>query len=125
MGKIKKSKPSEKGIPIEDENKFVISLANELFRMKQNIQNMDDTIKGVRNLKNRVESMLTLLATKGYDMPNLLGETYNDGYNMIVSMEFDERLEPGSKVIKRVVRPQVNYNGVLLQTAEIIVAYNE
>lgn len=113
------------GIPVEEENKFVVALANELFRMHQNLLNMDSTVKGVPNLKNRVESMLAILRTKGYDIPNLLGETFHEDYNMIASMELDEDLEPGTKIIKRVIKPQVNYNGKMLQAAEIIVAYNE
>lgn len=112
-------------ISMEEDNKFIVNLANELFRMNQNLQNMDATVKGVSNLKNRVESMLILLRTKGYDIPELQGKTYNEGYNMIATMELDENLQPGTKVIKRVVKPQVNYNGVMLQAAEIIVAYNE
>ena len=127
-GKMRRKKKNDNiivGVTIEEENKFVVSLANELFRMYQNLQNMDSAIRGVNNLKNRADSMMALLRTKGYEIPPLLGETYNEGYNMIASMELDENLQPGTKIIKRVIKPQVNYKGTMLQAAEIIVAYNE
>lgn len=127
-GKMRRRKKNDNiivGVTIEEENKFVVSLANELFRMYQNLQNMDSAIRGVNNLKNRVDSMMAIIRTKGYEITPLLGETYNEGYNMIASMELDEDLQPGTKVIKRVIKPQVNYNGKMLQAAEVIVAYNE
>jgi len=43
----------------------------------------------------------------------------------IVHMELDTALEQGQQIIKRVIKPQVNYRGKMVQAAEIIVAYND
>ena len=46
---------------------------------------------------------------------------------MNVSATFiqDDTLEPGQRIIKRVITPQINYNGQMIQTAKVVVSQNE
>ena len=45
--------------------------------------------------------------------------------NMVATMEFDDSIEEGKQIIKRIIKPQINYNNKVIQTAKVIVAYNE
>lgn len=103
----------------------ILALINDLARMQQNLDNMDDSVKGVSQLRNRVKSMYATLASHQYEIPDLLGKSYHEGDNMVATMEMNEDLEPGVNRIKRVIKPQVSFQGKLIQAAEVIIEYNE
>jgi len=109
----------------EPDHSLVISIVNEVARIEQNLGNMDSSVRGVSNLKNRAAAITASLKAKGYEFPKLLGERFSDGDNMIATMELDETLPAGTQIIKRVVKPQVMYKGKMIQAADVVVAYNE
>ena len=109
----------------EPDHSLVISIVNEVARIEQNLSNMDTSVRGVSNLKNRAAAIIASLRSKGYEFPKLLGERFSDGDNMIATMELDESLPAGTQIIKRVVKPQVMYKGKMIQAADVVVAYNE
>lgn len=110
--------------PVQDHS-FVLSIANEIARIEQNLAFMDNKVKGVSNLKNRASAINASLKSKGYEIPKLVGEKYKDESNMKPTMELDEDLPAGTQIIRRVIKPMVLYNGKMIQTAEVVVAYNE
>lgn len=109
----------------EVDHSLALAVANELTRIQQNLNFMDPTVKGVSQLKNRAKAIWTTLNSKQYEIPELIGKVYHEGDNIIATMELNEDLEEGTNRIKRVIKPQVSYNGKLIQTAEIVVEYNE
>lgn len=110
--------------PVQDHS-FVLSIANEIARIEQNLAFMDNKVKGVSNLKNRASAINASLKSKGYEIPKLVGEKYKDEYNMIPTMELDEDLPAGTQIIRRVIKPMVLYNGKMIQAAQVVVAFNE
>ncbi len=110
---------------MEEEHKLVLSIATEVVRIEQNLAFMDSKTKGVSNLKNRASAIKATLQSRGYEIPTLIGETYNEGDNMKPTMELDEELPVGSHIIRRVMKPMVLFKGKLIQAAEVVVAYNE
>ena len=111
---------------LEDkDHSLAIAVANEIARIQQNLNHMDQSVKGVSQLKNRVKAIVTTLKSKQYDIPDLLGKEYHEGDNLSVTMELNEELEIGKSIIKRVIKPQVSYAGKLIQEAEVVVEYNE
>ncbi len=44
---------------------------------------------------------------------------------MIGTMELNDGLKPGTNRIKRVIKPQVSYQGKMIQAAEVVIEYNE
>ena len=109
----------------EDNHKLVKSIASEVARIEQNLAFMDPKIRGISNLKNRAAAINSALQSRGYEIPHLIGEEYHEGDNMKQTPELDETLPIGTHVIRRVIKPMVLYNGKLIQTAEVVVAYNE
>ena len=112
-------------VSAEPDHSLVISIVNEVARIEQNLGNMDSSVRGVSNLKNRAAAIISSLKSKGYEFPKLLGERFCDGDNMIATMELDETLPAGTQIIKRVVKPQVMYKGKMIQAADVVVSYNE
>lgn len=102
-----------------------LSLINEVSRIEQNIRSMDYSVKGVSNISNRVLTMKTLFYSLGYDIPELYLKPYNHSDNHQVTMKSDPSLNPGDVVVTKVIRPAVLFNGVMIQTANIVVSYNE
>ncbi len=111
--------------PKEQDHSLAIAVANELTRIQQNLNNMDSSVKGVSQLKNRAKALLATLNSKQYDIPEMLGREYHEGDNIVATMEFNEDLEPGTNRIKRVIKPQVSYKGKLIQAAEVVVEFND
>ncbi len=103
----------------------IFSIINDITRMQQNIDFMDDSVKGVSQLKNRIKSIYATLNSNQYDIPDLVGHSYHEGDNMIGTLELNPELPPSTNRIKRVLKPQVSYQGKLIQAAEVIIEYNE
>ena len=104
---------------------MILDIINDLVRMRQNLDFMDDSVKGVSQLKNRIKSIYTTLNSNQYDIPDLVGHSYHEGDNMIGTLELNPELPPATNRIKRVIKPQVSYQGKLIQAAEVIIEYND
>jgi hypothetical protein len=107
------------------DHSLAIAVANELTRIQQNLDYMDDKVKGVSQLRNRAKAILMTLNSKRYEIPDLLGREYHEGDNIIATMELNEELKPGTNRIKRIIKPQVSYASKVIQQAEVVVEYNE
>lgn len=122
-----KIKETETGKPEngEKDHSLVLKVADEVTRILMNLEVMDKEIKGYKQLKKYSESILDNLKAYGYEIPQLIGMNYNSGLNMVATLEFDESVESGKQIIKRIIKPQVNYDGKVIQTAKVTVAFNE
>jgi len=122
--KIKETEPAktENG---EKDHSLVLKVADEVTRILMNLEVMDKEIKGYKHLKKYSESILDNLKAYGYEIPQLIGINYNSGMNMVATLEFDESIESGKQIIKRIIKPQVNFDGKVIQTAKVTVAFNE
>lgn len=122
--KIKESENKTANIE-EKDHSLVLKVADEVTRILMNLAVMDKSIKGYKHLKKYSESILDNLKAYGYEIPQLIGQNYNSGMNMVATLEFDETIEEGKQVIKRIIKPQINYNNKMIQAAKVIVAFNE
>lgn len=107
------------------DHSLVLKIANEIIRIQQNLDHMDENIKGHKQLSRATQSILNNLKTNGYEVPPLLGTPFDKNLNMVATMELDENLTPGSSIIKRVVKPMVKFNGTMIQAAEVYVGFND
>jgi len=106
-------------------NSLILAVINDLVRMRQNLDFMDNAVKGVPQLRSRLKSIFATLTSYQYEVPNLVGRSHHEGDNMIGTLELNEALPSGTSRIKRVIKPQVSYQGKLIQAAEVVVEYNE
>ena len=123
--KLKDLSKSGKPENEEKDHSLVLKVADEVTRILMNLEVMDKSIKGYKHLKKYSASILDNLKAYGYEIPQLIGQNYNSGMNMVATLEYDESVEEGKQIIKRIIKPQINYNGKMIQAAKVIVAYNE
>ena len=114
------SKPSQTAEP---DHSLALKVASEINLIERNINLMDSKTKGLKQLTRSVEKLKDNLMANGYEIPQLLGKEFNQGMKVIVASSIpDENLEKGSEIITKILIPQVNYNGVMIQTAQIEVS---
>lgn len=109
---------------MKEQHLMVLAIADEMARMEQNLISMPQETSGRKQLLRSLQRIKTHLMTAGYEVVEMLGQSYNDGMKVVASFKFDETLPEGQQVVTSVIRPQVNYRGEMIQVAEIIVSQN-
>lgn len=107
----------------DSQHELVLALADELVRMEQNLNRMDGDTKGRKQLLRSVERMKTAMMAAGYEVDSLLGHTYEEGMRVVATFVIDDSLPPQAPpVITAVSRPQVIFQGQLVQAAQVTVS---
>lgn len=107
------------------DHSLVKKVADEVVRIEMNLSKMDSTIKGYKQLSKAVEHIKDNFAANGYEIVEMLGQPYNSGMKAAVTFVTDENLKEGEKIITRIIKPQINYNNEMIQSAEIEVSQSE
>lgn len=101
------------------DHSLALKVADEIVRMQKNISRMDEGTKGIKPLLKGIERIQDNFASNGYEMVNMLGQEFNEGMKATVSFVQDENFETNKKIITRIIKPQVNYKGTMIQAAQI------
>lgn len=109
---------------INEQHSMVLAIADEIARMEQTIACMPEETYGRKHLMRSIQRMKTHLMTAGYEVVDMLGQTYTDGMKVVANFKFDETLPEGCQRITAVTRPQVNYKDEMIQVAMITVSQN-
>ena len=109
---------------IKEDHSLVLKVANEIVRIEYNLSRMDSSIKGYKQLTKGVERIKNNFIAKGYEIAEMMGQPFNEGMRVKADFILDESLEQGSRIITKVIEPQVIFNGELLQKAYIVVSQN-
>jgi hypothetical protein len=107
------------------DHSLVIKVADEIVRIQKNITRMDEKTKGLKQLSASVTRIQDNVAANGYEIVEMLGMPYNEGMKVSATFVPDEDLEAGVQVITRIIKPQINYQGVMVQSAQIEVSQGE
>ena len=102
----------------------MLALVDELVRMETNLRHIDPAIKGYKQLLRSVERMKTHLLAHGYEVVDMVGQPYVEGMLVVANFVLDDSLPEGTQVITSVTKPQVNYQGQMIQVAQITVSQN-
>lgn len=111
----------ESAIP---DHSLVLKVADELIRIEANLSKMDPSVKGFKQISKAVERIRTNFEAYGYEIVDMLGKPYDDGMKVVANFVSDESLTPGAQVITSISKPQINYNGVMIQSAQVTVSQN-
>ena len=103
---------------------LTLKIADEIVRIELNMSRMDTSIKGYKQLAKAVERIKDNFKANGYEIVDMLGKSYNEGMKVIVNFVADENLEEGRQIITSITKPQINYNGQMIQAAQITVSQN-
>ena len=109
----------------EIDHSLALKIADEVSRIQMNLNNIDPDIKGYKQLLRAVNAILDNYNAYGYEIPDLLNKEYDAGMKVIATMIQDDSIPKGKQIIKRIIKPQVNYKGNMIQAAEVVVAFND
>ncbi|MBI9073347.1 MAG: hypothetical protein JEY94_17225 [Melioribacteraceae bacterium] len=109
----------------ETDHTLALKVADEIIRIQKNLTRMDENTKGLKQLIASVKRIQDNFASNGYELVEMLGLEYNEGMKVSANFILDESLEPGKQTITRIIKPQVNYKGVMIQSAQIEVSQGE
>lgn len=118
------SVPSANKTTEEPDHSLVVKLANEIARIETNLSKMDKSVRGYKQLVQAKDRMINNVRANGYEIISLLGLDYNDGMQFPARFVPDESLPEGKRIITGMIKMQVNYNGKMIQPAEIVVSQN-
>ena len=126
---LKVQQEESKNQPIATNEKadhsLALKVADEIVRMQKNISRMDADIKGLKPLEKGIERIQANFAANGYEMVNLLNNEYDERMNIdVINFVEDDTLESGKKIFSKIIKPQVNFNGILIQRAQVEVSQN-
>ena len=86
---------------------------------------MDESIKGFKQLSASVRKLEQSLNANQYELEDLLNKPFDIGMNLQANFVSDENLNTGESIITRIIKPQINYKGKLIQAAQVEVSQGE
>lgn len=120
----KKTIQTDSGKTPEPDHSLIKTLADRITFMEMTLYRMDSKVKGYKQLSKSIIQMKDNLLANGYELVNMLGKPYNDGMKVTANFIEDDELEEGAQVITSIIKPQINYKGVMIQAAQITVSQN-
>lgn len=122
---VSKQQPSQPASSSQKpDHSLALKVADEIVRIKTNLMRMDASVKGHKQLSKAVERIEANFLANGYEIVDMLGKPYVEGVKAAVTFIDDDTLKPGDKVITKVIKPQINYNNIMIQAAQIEVSQN-
>ena len=123
LAKENESVPSSDA-DISEQHEIVKIVADRLSFMKVTMSKMDPNIKGFKQLNKSIIQITNNLQATGYEIIDYLGEDYKEGMKVVATFITDENLDAGKRIITGVIKPQINYKGTMIQSAQITVSQN-
>ena len=111
-----------KGSGTETEQKLITTLADKITFMEMTLYKMDSSVRGHRQLSRSIKQMKDNLLANGYEVVDMLGKDYHDGMRVTANFIEDENLPEGKQIITGIIKPQINYQGKMIQSAQITVS---
>lgn len=112
------------GASPESEQKLITTLADRITFMEMTLYKMDSSVRGHKQLSKSIKQMKDNLLANGYELVDMLGKDYHDGMKVTANFVEDEDLPQGKQVITGIIKPQINYKGKMIQSAQITVSQN-
>lgn len=116
-------------IPSQSDNNKIdhslaLKVADEIVCIELNLSRMDSSVKGYKQLSKAVERIKNNFLANGYEIIDMLGKSYNEGMKVVANFVPDDNLKEGEQIITGITKPQINYNGQMIQSAQITVSQN-
>lgn len=108
----------------EPNHTLVKALADRITFMEMTLYRMDSSVKGHKHLTRSIKQMKDNLLANGYEIVDMLGKEYVEGMKVTSNFVEDENIEEGKRIITGIIKPQINYKGKMIQTAQLTVSQN-
>lgn len=106
------------------DHSLISKVADEIVKIEMNLSRMDASIKGYKQLTKAVQRIKDNFNANGYEIVDMLGTPYNAGMKVVANFVADDSLASGLQIITSIIKPQINYNGQMIQAAQITVSQN-
>lgn len=110
---------------IEQDHSLALKVADEIIRIEKNLLGMEDGIKGKKQLNASVGRIRSNFQANGYEIVDMLNKPYSEGMKVEANFRTDEGLGSDEQIITRIIKPQVNYKGIMIKAAQIEVSQGE
>lgn len=121
----KKLRRTEQNESEDIDHSLALKVADEIIRIQKNLRNMDPETKGLKQLEFAVDRIQDNFKESGYEMVELLNKPYDQGMKVSAKFKYDDTLGQGEQIITRIIKPQVNFNDVTIQEAQVEVSVGE
>jgi hypothetical protein len=121
----KNLKKTEQNDSEDMDHSLALKVADEIIRIQRNLSSMDPEIKGLKQLEFAVDRIQDNFKENGYEMVDLLNKPYDQSMKISAKFKPDNTLKQGEQIITRIIKPQVNYNNVIIQEAQVEVSVGE
>lgn len=108
----------------EPDHSLIKVIADRLAFMQVTLYRMESSVRGHRQLTRSLKQINDNLLAYGYEIVDLLGQPYSEGMKVTANFVEDESLKPGTQIITGISKPQINYNGRMIQSAQVTVSQN-
>lgn len=105
-----------------EDHSLALKVADEVIRIQNNLAYMDAETKGLKQLAAAVKRIQDNFEAYGYELVDMRNKPYDEGMKVIANFKPDENLKTGEQIITRIIKPQVNYKGVMIQSAQVEVS---
>lgn len=106
------------------DHSFALKIGDEITKMEVNLSRMDPTIRGYKILCKGIERIKNNFLARDYEIVDMLGKPYNEGMKVVANFVSDDTLAEGEQKITGIIKPQINYKGKMIQSAQITVSQN-
>jgi len=106
----------------EADHSLPLTMGNEIHRMRNRLKTMDESSHAVKVLNNRLDNLEEVIKDKGYEIVDLEGKPFDEGMTVKPRFVPDSNLKDGESKITRVIKPQINFKGKLIQLADVEVS---
>ena len=123
---MKEERQAVSSLKAEEVNhELALKVADEIIRIQKNLGSMDAETKGLKQLVASVKRIQDNFEANGYELVDMLNKPYDQGMKVTANFKPDETLKPSEQIITRIIKPQVNFKGVMIQSAQIEVSQGE
>jgi hypothetical protein len=104
------------------DHKLPLKVGNEIYRMRQRINFIKLEDKSLTPFTKSLERLEDEFNQGGYEIIDMLNKRFNDGLSVKATFVPSDTLNPGERIITKVIKPQINFNNEAIQMAEIEVS---
>ena len=122
---IEEAQQFQKTKGVEVDHSFALRMADEIVRIEKNLTGMDNEVRGIKQLRGSIKRIYENFESNGYEVVELLNKSFDEGMKVSASFRTDDNLTAGQQIISRIIRPQVNYKGIMIQPAQVEVSIGE
>lgn len=119
---LKEERKTNGAVANTSDHKLPLKVGNEIYRMRQRINSIKSEDKSLIPLSKSLERLEEEFNQGGYEIVDLLNKQFNDGLSVKATFIPSDNLNPGERIITKVIKPQINFNREAIQMAEIEVS---